>query len=637
MKKFLFCCFLFSVSHLSAQDFNFTALGIDPALEKNANAVVREETIDIHIVAIDKMRIVTRRIVTILNDKGDKFAQPYEGYSKEIKIEDQRAILYGPLGTEIKRYKKKDFEDRSLIGSNDLYNDRRVSFLNYTPREYPYTIVYESEVVGANTIFVRDWDPVSGYFLGVEKAVYNFHNPTNIPFRFKEINTEGVEIERKHNGNNLSFTLRNFPAYDYEYLSPALEKFSPQVRIALNQFSLVGRRGVGGDWKELGKWEYENLIAGRNGLPEATKAKITQLTAGAKTDIEKARIIYQYVQDNTRYISVQLGIGGWEPIPATEVDKLKYGDCKGLTNYTKALLDSQNIPSYYAVVLAGEEIRDIDPEFASMQGNHVILNLPQEDEDVWLECTSQTHPFNYLGDFTDNRHVLLLKPEGGEIVKTKAYSVAENLQVSETVIRLDPAGAFSAEVERRSSGIPYGDIYGITSIPEKDQVLYYKKSLGHLRKLDISEVSFHNDRDNQEFSEKLVMAGEGLASKAGKRLLLPVNFIVPDIYRVPRREVRDRPLEIARGKTYKDNFKYVLPEGFVPEALPEDVEIENEFGSYKFKIVAKEEEGEKILEVERSYMLKEGIWPAESYQKFRDFMNEVDTFSNRKAVIVAAD
>ena len=122
------------------------------------------------------------------------------------------------------------------------------------------------------------------------------------------------------------------------------------------------------------------------------------------------------MQDNTRYISVQYGIGGWEPENAMAVDQLGYGDCKALTNYTMALLKTQGIDSYYTVLYGGVK-RDMNPEFTMMQGNHAILNVPTEDStDIWLECTSQTNPFNYLGDFTDDRYALRIGENGGEII-----------------------------------------------------------------------------------------------------------------------------------------------------------------------------------------------------------------------------
>ncbi len=74
---------------------------------------------------------------------------------------------------------------------------------------------------------------------------------------------------------------------------------------------------------------------------------------------------------------------------------------KDLTNYTKALLDLVGVTSYYSHIDANsDEPVSFENDFASLeQGNHVILNIPNKDKDVWLECTSQTMPFGFLGDF----------------------------------------------------------------------------------------------------------------------------------------------------------------------------------------------------------------------------------------------
>jgi transglutaminase-like putative cysteine protease len=78
-------------------------------------------------------------------------------------------------------------------------------------------------------------------------------------------------------------------------------------------------------------------LTGTTILPEETKAKMRALIGDEKNPIMKAKLIYDYVQQKSRYVSIQVGIGGWKPMDASDVDRLGYGDCKGLTNYTKAL------------------------------------------------------------------------------------------------------------------------------------------------------------------------------------------------------------------------------------------------------------------------------------------------------------
>lgn len=597
--------------------------------------MVRDEVVEITVEAVDRMKIHTRKVVSILNKKGDAFAFAGDFYSKETKIKDQSLLILDSKGAEVEKFKAKHFEDRSAVSSGTLYSDDRISYADFTPQNYPYTIIYESYLESTNTIFVKSWDPVKGYYISTESSTYKVNNPANINLRYKERNLEGHKIESSHNGNNIEYIAHNIPAYKSETLSPSLQDLNPEVKVALQEFSLVGVKGSSSSWEDFGKWQYDNLLVGRNQLPQETIDRITALTASAESDLEKARLIYDYVQKNSRYISVQLGIGGWEPVPAAQVDELKYGDCKGLTNYTKALLDSQNIPSFYAVVYAGDEKKDLDPEFPSMQGNHVILNLPRENgEDVWLECTSQTHPFNYLGDFTDDRFVLLVKPDGGEIVRTKVYDLKENLRKTSAKIELSENGNFTASVEQKSSGILYGNIYPITTAKEDDQVLFYKKSWGHLKNLNFKRPEYLNDRDNKEFTEVLNFTGESYTSKAGNRLLLPLNFFVPRYYSFSASAERKLPLEISRGNWDVDTFEFVLPEGFDQEAIPEAVNIISDFGSFKMDIEVKQQDKRKILVLHREYVLRNGTWPADKVGEFKNFMNQINALGNQKAVLV---
>lgn len=631
---FLFLLLSGISSSIFCQEQNLSIKSIPAKLLLNANSILRDEQITVNIEAVDKMTITTKRVTTVLNKYGDHHIAAGEWYDSDRKIRKIQAVVYNAAGKEIKKYKQKDFKDRSAVASGTLYSDNRVQYLDHTPQEYPYTIVYESEVRSGSTIFINPWDPVSGYYLSIEKSSYHFQNPQNIPSRVGEQNLEDHKVRKIETDGAFTYTIKEIPAYRPEYLSPDINKFLPQVRVALNEFALVGVHGKASNWGEFGKWQYDYLLKGKNELPAATVQKITELTKTAKDDVEKARIIYQYVQDNTRYISVQLGIGGWEPMFAGDVDKLGYGDCKALTNYTKALLDSQDIVSHYAVVFGGER-KDLDPNFASMQGNHVILNIPREDEDIWLECTSQTTPFNYLGDFTDNRNVLLVKPQGGEIVKTKAYSFSENIRESFTRINLDDKGSFMAEVSRKSEGIPYGNIYDLLRETRENQVLHYKNDWGHLQNLDITEILFENNRQDRIFTEKVSFSGQKLTSKAGNRLLLPTNFFTAPVYNVPRTTERKLPFEIERGHLYKDTFEFHLPAGFETESIPQVEKFENQFGKYSIEVQLKDQNGVPVIEVVREYILYDGVWPAEMYSEFRDFMNRINSLNNQKAVIMA--
>ncbi len=628
--KIIFILLIAGYSSISyGQEKDLAISKIPFQLLLNANSVVRNEELIIEVEDVDKMSITNKKVITVLNANGDDSAIAYQYYDDDIKIRKQFLKVYNATGNEIKEYKQRDFKDVSGVSNNDLFSDNRISYLDYTPTEYPYTIEYYCEIKSGNTAFIRSWMPVKRYAQSIEESNYILNNPKLIGLRVIKNNMSN-RISNSGDDFNLKYKAENLPAYNYENLSPPLETYTPYVKVALDKFSLVGVEGEATTWKDFGKWQYDHLLKGRDVLPAKTVQDLEVLTKGISDTLEKARLIYEYAQNKTRYISIQLGIGGWMPMLASDVDNLGYGDCKALTNYTKSLLESQGIASNYAIVFAGDEKESIDKDIVSMQGNHVILNVPQQGEDVWLECTSQTHPFNYLGDFTDNRDVLLVKPNGGEIVTTKKYKASENVIHTTTHLELSSDRSFKAEGKRSSKGIEYGNIYPIAKIDEQKQKTYYKNVLGHINYLELENIVHTNNKQAQNFEETLTFSGANFGTTAGSRILIPLNIFKIEVEDVPRYKPRKLDLEILRGKTVIDELLISIPENYTIETLPKAIDITNQFGSYNFQVSAI---ADKEFKVTRKYVLNDGLWKKEEYTAFRDFMNQVNILNNQKAVI----
>lgn len=628
--KALVALILFVISpYIFCQENSLSITNIPAELLKNSNSVVRNEQILIEINSVNKMTVHTSRTVTVLNKLGEYHVAAGESYDENIRIKKQSAVVYNAGGLEIRKFKQKEFEDVSAVSSNDLFSDNRVSYLKYTPINYPYTIVYESEVVSDNTIFIQPWRPVKRTSQSVQESSYTLINSNNIPLRIRERNLNS-SIVNSNSEFEVGYSAKNIPSLKYEVLSPGFRNYIPTVKIALQDYSLAGVPGSASNWKEFGKWQYDYLLANKNELPTKTINEVAALTKDVEQPIEKARLIYEYMQSKTRYISVQLGIGGWMPMNALDVDNLGYGDCKALTNYTKSLLESQGIESYYTIVHAGEDKKDFDLDFASMQGNHVILTIPQEKENIFLECTSQTHPFNYLGDFTDDRNVLLIKPDGGEIIKTKKYNFDENLEENEAEILLNPDGGFSGSLTKISKGINYGDSYYLEKLDLNDQKRHYREKLKKLKNIEIEELQFNNDKKEMIFKETLKINGTKFGTKAGKRLLIPLNLFKLNSLEAPRYANRKYPVEILRGKIIRNRNTIHIPEGYKIESIPSPEELITDFGSFKTETFAKDG---KIVMVQ-TFILKDGVWSKEHYNTLRDFILHVKINSNQKAVII---
>jgi len=629
IKNLILLFFIAGVQIVFSQE-NYSVNAIPKELKENANAVIRSHDTSVEIIALDNMIIAQRRVVTVLNRFGDRHMDTYEYYDDSRRIQKLSVLVLDNNGGVIKKYKKADFKDASAVSGGQMYTENRVKYLNYHPTSYPYTIVFESIVKEKSTAFLNSWRPIEGYYIGLEQSTYKLINHTNAEYKFKGYNLGEFDFKIDDKGNELSFSAEKLKAVERESLSPDFLTIMPWFRVALNEFELKGEVGNGKNWKEFGLWQHIKLLTDRDIIDESTKRKITELIADAPSKREKVKRIYNYVQDNTRYVGVQLGIGGWQPIKATEVDKVKYGDCKGLTNYTKALLKSQNIDAYYTIVSAGSSKKNLDKDFASMQGNHVFLNVPLNEESIWLECTSQTMPFGFLGDFTDDRDVLVVTPEGGKIVHTPVYDESFNTFDANVNIRLENTGGFKANYTSISKGIQYDQqSYKMRMNPEKLEERY-SSIWDYLNGFSVISKELTIDKDKVELHEKLNVSVSNYATMAGDKLLVAINPF-NRLSRVPiKYEERKLPFQTSRSFLDTDSYVFEIPREYIIETLPENYTVDSEFGSYK--ITLEKKEGNKIKYI-RELTLKEGVFPKEKYNSYRTFIKKIAKKDKSKFIL----
>ena len=630
IKRLLLSFFvLFSVFCFS-QKREYASLLIPSSLKENANAVVRDNSIEITIGGVDRMLVKKREVVTVLNKLGKVDARIVEGYDNDTKITNLSAIIYDAFGNQIKKYKERDFIDVSAVSGGTLYSDSRVKYVDYTPISYPYTLVFESEYKTSTTGFIPSWFPINGYHISVEKSKFLLKNPKGIKWRRKETNFEGFDIDKISSDTETSYLAKNEKALKYEENSTSYRDMLPKATVALNRFSLKGILGNYSNWKEFGFWMNSKLLNGRNSLEESTKIKIKNLVKGVENPIERAKIVYQFMQNKTRYISVQVGIGGWEPIAANQVDKMGYGDCKGLTNYTKSLMDVAGVESYYTIVYADEK-RDIDKEFSSIQGNHIILNIPNKGNDVWLECTSQTMPFGFLGDFTDDRDVLVVMPEGGVIKRTTRYKDIENFQKTDATVQLRKDGSLTATLKRVSKGLQYDDKQGLISLTEEDLIKRYKSNVwSYNNNLEVNSVAIENDKENVIFTEDLSVSIKNYAAINQGEYLFRVNIFNKIGYVPKRYRTRKLPLKISQGYKDIDALIIKLPDGYSLNNLPETKELSTEFGTYKITFTKVDD---ATFKYQKSMVIKEGVYPKEEYKLYRSFRRSIAKYENLRIAI----
>jgi hypothetical protein len=623
--------FLFISSFLFAQKSDYSTLTISDSLKENANAIVRLNQIDIVIASQRSMNIKTKRVVTVLNEKGFDAVEAYENYDKSSPVRNIMATVYDAFGKEIKKIKRSDFRDVSAVSGSTLFSESRYIYLNYTPIQYPFTVAYESETETSNTAFIPQWMPLTDYAVSIEKSILNVSYPSNLGFKYKEFNFSNFNLKKtKENSTQLIYTATKMLAQKEETASPSISSLFPKVLLGLELFHLEGVDGTAKTWGGFGKWYSEKILQRTIDLPEETVVKIKSLV-GTETDpIKKAQIIYKYVQEKSRYVSIQVGIGGWKPMLASDVDRLGYGDCKALSNYTKALLNAVDVPSYDVVLYGGSEKRDIETDFVSMQGNHMILAVPNNDKYIFLECTSQVDPFGYQGTFTDDRNVLIIKPEGGEIVRTKIYEDIGNTQMSKGTYLIAENGDLSGKIGIVSEGSQYNQKFNNDKLSPTEMEAFYKDYWSTINNLKIKKITFKNDKDKISFTENAEISAINYGNVSANKMMFAINAFNPLTQNVKRIRNRKNPLEIQRGSVDIDEIEVALPANFSIEFLPSNVDIIGKFGEYKTEIIKKDNNS---IIYKRKFFLKKGLYTNKEYDEFRLFMEQISRNDNAKIIL----
>ncbi len=629
MKKIIIlkiCCFLAMSSF--AQKQNYAVTDIPKSLLKS-DAVVRDYSMNYDIKSPSKATLKEHRVITLMDDDSNLNLLAI-GYDKFRKIESISGRLYDASGKFIRKISKKEITDRSMVSDFSIYEDDRVKYVEINHSQYPYTVEYEYEVSFRGIRSYPDWSPqFNDYGVAVEASSYRIAVPEDMDIRYQSSNFEPDFEESNEGGAKVyQWQITDLKPLRQELYAPARADIFPVVRVSPTVFSIDGQKGDMSTWQSFGKFMYD-LNEGRGIPTEKTYRVVQSLTKDLNTNKEKIAALYKYLRETNRYVSVQLGIGGWQSFDTEYVEKNKYGDCKALSYYMKAMLEAAGIKAHTALIESGKYPEKIDNDYVHSAFNHMILYVPEED--VWLECTASYQPSGYLGTGTENRKALLVTPEGGQLVETPKTSPENNVGNALIKVKLDEAGSAKISVRSTKTGSQQSwHRSAKNTFSEKELKDELQESLEALPSFSIDKQEIILDENAPSCEYNYDLSVRKLATVQGKRLFIRPNVIhqyrsVPD-----REEERKQRIVNHRGRSSKDRIEIELPEGYVAESLPEKVELQTDFGTYQSTC---ELSGNQLI-YQRHLTINNYDLPPEKYQDMFDFYNQIKKSDMMKAVFV---
>ncbi len=297
----------------------------------NADAVVRLKNLLFEIDDDNTAVLTVTRAVTVFNKNGRDHGELTLWYDKFQEIDDLEGTIYDENGIELKTLNDEDVKDWSSLSDYSLYEDSRVRVATLYENKYPYTVEFKYSIEYKGSLNWPVWfaresiDPV-------ELSHFEVSFPLNMEIRYW-CNRDTVRPNCTRQGDRKVYAWeeRSLGKLSRDEVGD-VEDITTIVRIAPTTFSLEDHSGSMTSWKDFGNW-YRSLTQERNLLPEGVGKEIHSLIDSLKDQRDKVRALYRYMQSRTRYVSVRLGIGGWQPFDATYVHERGYGDCKALSNY----------------------------------------------------------------------------------------------------------------------------------------------------------------------------------------------------------------------------------------------------------------------------------------------------------------
>ncbi len=609
----------------------FAVSNIPPSLREHAGAVVRlyERTFT---VKNESRAVETCRYAVTIYRKEDRdngrLTIPYDQF---VKVSDLDATLYDAQGGKIRSLEKSDIKDYPQFGEYSLFQDDRTREASLYYDQYPYTVEFTYELsydgyLGWPTWYSRlSRDPV-------QISRFTVTMPEDSTLRWWCNKDSVAPVVRKVSGNNVyEWSVGDQRTIEKEAINNSLEDCSLVVRIAPSVFEISDRAGSMRSWSDFGKWCYQ-LYDEKGNLPDQAKQDIKSLIQLTDTPTEKIRKVYDYMQSRTRYVSVQLGLGGWQPFDASYVHERGYGDCKALSNYTIALLKEAGITAYPVLVRMGQYRHILIPEFPSNQFDHVIVCVPLPQDTVWLECTDQTAPMDHLGDDLENRSGLMLTPDGGTLIPLPSTRPVDNDQVRTAAIAIDYFGDAKGSLKVAWHGDQGDYVRGALVDETPDGRLQWAiRSLGHpnakLNGYTIDGVDKHQSAISM--SAEFAIPRFAVGSQA--RLFFNPNVMNRRTYVPPEISQRLTPIFLYYPSLSIDSIRYVLPTGVKVEALPAPMEIQSSFGKFTEKTVAI---GDTAVQFYRRLEIHEYTIPASQYSEYRKFFFDVVRADRGEVVLV---
>jgi hypothetical protein len=571
-----------------------------PAHDEKTDAVLLYSEDILSVQGNGKIKRTERRVFKILRPDGRKYGRVYANFDSETKINSIHGWCIPAQGKDYE-VKDKDAMETALFGVQDgeLMTDFKTKVLTIPAADPGNIVGYEIDQEVRPYVMQDVWT-FQREEIPVREAHYTLQLPQGWEYKATWLNY--AEAKPSQAGTQSQWVVKDVEGIKPEYDMPPREGVAGQMIVSLIPPGGSQSKGFE-NWMDMGRWE-NGLAQGRRDASQEIKQKVAELTGSKATQLEKMRALAQFAQRDVRYVAIQLGIGGWQPHPASDIFVHRYGDCKDKATILSTMLKEIGVTSYYVSV--NTERGTVTPATpATRWFNHEILaiKLPDGLEDTSLVAVL-THPklgrlliFDPTDDMTpigqlrgalQANYALLVTPEGGELVELPKLPALLNGVQRTAKLTLNPTGTLSGDVrEVRVGDRAAAQRAALRSVTkDADRIKPVESLLANsLSTYALTKASVTNlNQMDQPFIFDYSLVAQNYAKTAGNLLLVRPRVIGnKSSSLLETKEPRKYPVEFEGPSRDTDTFEIKLPDGYQVDDLPPAVNADYSFASYHSK------------------------------------------------------
>lgn len=412
------------------------------------NAIILSQTNNYFITITEDNTIVIKREYNkkklFLSDQNNISPEDFYYFNSFSTITSAKAYAYNFDKKKNNKAEVKNIFERTEYDNNIFYNDTKYLQVIY-PKTQKGTITDFSVTETIKDPHFLEKHFFAGYFPVIEDIMQvEYPKTMTIDYRMYNIDSSKVRITKIETANTyiLTWTTNNVDAIKNDRETFSLFYYEPHVEFFIDSYKNKNNepQHVLSSVTDLYRWYYSLIDSTQNKDFPLLNAQTDSIIQNCITELEKAKAIYYWVQENIKYVAFEEGYRGYVPHNAQSVYSKRYGDCKDMTSILVYMLKYAKIDAHFCWI----GTRTLPYSYYDLPtpsvDNHMICATHIKNTWYFLDGTARMLSISLPSASIQGKEGLIgYNKDSFAIVKVPVISVSHNKIIDSCFISLENA------------------------------------------------------------------------------------------------------------------------------------------------------------------------------------------------------